>query len=240
VTRTIEWLHRKLQTRPLIRESTPQKQDHDFQTATSQQEVISGASVKIKNYLCVEHACIHALHRQSTPNNLHKNNICRGISCFTAILLSANRCCNWILQVLGQSLKILNLWPSDACEEDLQPQVRDPDASGTLWTGQRLKINARNIQGCFPLNFTVSNQGAWHTGQRLREYGTYCVRGSSVTVERLVLKCSRIYVFCASLNMKICLLVCLLFVHVALCLQSLCVCGRMTWMNEYQSAIFLF
>jgi hypothetical protein len=36
------WLHCKLQTRPLVREGAPQKQDRKFQTATFQQEVISG------------------------------------------------------------------------------------------------------------------------------------------------------------------------------------------------------
>jgi hypothetical protein len=41
-TRTIEWLHCKLQTHPLIKEGTPQKQDRKFQTATYRQEVISG------------------------------------------------------------------------------------------------------------------------------------------------------------------------------------------------------
>jgi hypothetical protein len=41
-TRTIEWLHCKLQTRPVVREGAPQKQDHKFQTATFWQEVISG------------------------------------------------------------------------------------------------------------------------------------------------------------------------------------------------------
>jgi hypothetical protein len=40
-TRTIEWLHCKLQIRPLVREGAPQKQDHKFQTATFRQEVIS-------------------------------------------------------------------------------------------------------------------------------------------------------------------------------------------------------
>jgi hypothetical protein len=32
----------KLQTRPLVREGSPQKQDRKFQTATFQQDVISG------------------------------------------------------------------------------------------------------------------------------------------------------------------------------------------------------
>jgi hypothetical protein len=41
-TRTIEWLHCKLQTRPLVREDAPQKQDRKFQTATFRQEIISG------------------------------------------------------------------------------------------------------------------------------------------------------------------------------------------------------
>jgi hypothetical protein len=41
-TRAIEWLHRKLQIRPLVRECAPQKQDRNFQTATFRQEVISG------------------------------------------------------------------------------------------------------------------------------------------------------------------------------------------------------
>jgi hypothetical protein len=34
-TRTIEWLHCKLQTRPLVREGTPQKQDRKFQTGSN-------------------------------------------------------------------------------------------------------------------------------------------------------------------------------------------------------------
>jgi hypothetical protein len=38
-TRTIEWLHCKLQTRPLVREGAPHRK---FQTATSRQEIISG------------------------------------------------------------------------------------------------------------------------------------------------------------------------------------------------------
>jgi hypothetical protein len=42
VTWTIEWLYCKLQTRPLVRESAPQKQDRKSQTATFRQEVISG------------------------------------------------------------------------------------------------------------------------------------------------------------------------------------------------------
>jgi hypothetical protein len=41
-TRTIEWLHCKLQTRPIVREGAPQKQDRKFQTPTFRQEVISG------------------------------------------------------------------------------------------------------------------------------------------------------------------------------------------------------
>jgi hypothetical protein len=41
-TRTIEWLHCKLQTRPLVREGSPRKHDRKFQTATLRQEVISG------------------------------------------------------------------------------------------------------------------------------------------------------------------------------------------------------
>jgi hypothetical protein len=41
-TRAIEWLHCKLQTRPIVREGIPQKQDRKFQTATFRQEVISG------------------------------------------------------------------------------------------------------------------------------------------------------------------------------------------------------
>jgi hypothetical protein len=41
-TRTIEWLHCKLQTRPLVRKGAPQKQDPKFQTATFRQEAISG------------------------------------------------------------------------------------------------------------------------------------------------------------------------------------------------------
>jgi hypothetical protein len=41
MTRTIEWLHCKLQTRPLVREGASQKQDRKFQTATFPQEVIS-------------------------------------------------------------------------------------------------------------------------------------------------------------------------------------------------------
>jgi hypothetical protein len=41
-TRTIEWLRCKLQTRPLVREGVPQKQDHTIQTATFRQEVTSG------------------------------------------------------------------------------------------------------------------------------------------------------------------------------------------------------
>jgi hypothetical protein len=41
-TRTIEWLHCKLQTRPLVREGAPQKQDRKFQTVIFRQEVISG------------------------------------------------------------------------------------------------------------------------------------------------------------------------------------------------------
>jgi hypothetical protein len=32
VTRTIEWLHCKLQTRPLVREGAPQRQDRKFRT----------------------------------------------------------------------------------------------------------------------------------------------------------------------------------------------------------------
>jgi hypothetical protein len=40
-TRTIEWLHCKLQTRPLVREEAPQKQDRKFETATFRQEVKS-------------------------------------------------------------------------------------------------------------------------------------------------------------------------------------------------------
>jgi hypothetical protein len=40
-TRTIEWLHCELQTRPLLREGAPQKQDHNFQTQTFRQEVTS-------------------------------------------------------------------------------------------------------------------------------------------------------------------------------------------------------
>jgi hypothetical protein len=42
VTRTIEWLQCKLLTHLLIRESTPQKKDCNFQTATFWQEVTSG------------------------------------------------------------------------------------------------------------------------------------------------------------------------------------------------------
>jgi hypothetical protein len=42
MTWTIEWLHCKLQTHPLVGEGAPQKRDHNFQTATFQQEVISG------------------------------------------------------------------------------------------------------------------------------------------------------------------------------------------------------
>jgi hypothetical protein len=38
----IEWLHCKLQTRPLVREGAPQIQDCKFQTATFRQEVIFG------------------------------------------------------------------------------------------------------------------------------------------------------------------------------------------------------
>jgi hypothetical protein len=41
-TRTIEWLHCKLQTRPLVREGAPQEQDRNFQTETFREEVISG------------------------------------------------------------------------------------------------------------------------------------------------------------------------------------------------------
>jgi hypothetical protein len=41
-TRTIEGLHCKLQTRPLVREGAPQKQDRKFKTTTFRQEVISG------------------------------------------------------------------------------------------------------------------------------------------------------------------------------------------------------
>jgi hypothetical protein len=41
-TRTIEWLHCKLQTRPLVREGALQKQNRKFQTATFWQEAISG------------------------------------------------------------------------------------------------------------------------------------------------------------------------------------------------------
>jgi hypothetical protein len=42
LTPTIEWLHCKLQTHPLVREGAQQKQDHNFQTAMFRQEVISG------------------------------------------------------------------------------------------------------------------------------------------------------------------------------------------------------
>jgi hypothetical protein len=41
LTRPIEWLHCKLQTRPLVSEGALQKQDRNFQTATFRQEVIS-------------------------------------------------------------------------------------------------------------------------------------------------------------------------------------------------------
>jgi hypothetical protein len=41
-TRTIEWLHCKLHTRPLVREGASQKQDRKFQTATFRQGVVSG------------------------------------------------------------------------------------------------------------------------------------------------------------------------------------------------------
>jgi hypothetical protein len=41
-TRPIEWLHCKLQTRPLVKEGSPQKQDRKSQTATFRQEVTSG------------------------------------------------------------------------------------------------------------------------------------------------------------------------------------------------------
>jgi hypothetical protein len=40
-TRTIEWLHCKLQTHHLIREGAPQKQDRNFHTATFRQKVVS-------------------------------------------------------------------------------------------------------------------------------------------------------------------------------------------------------
>jgi hypothetical protein len=50
-TRTIEWLNCKLQTRPLVREGTPQKQDRKFQTTAFWQEVISGRmSLKCARY----------------------------------------------------------------------------------------------------------------------------------------------------------------------------------------------
>jgi hypothetical protein len=42
IFRTIEWLHCKLQTRPLVREGAPKKQDRKFQTAAFWQELISG------------------------------------------------------------------------------------------------------------------------------------------------------------------------------------------------------
>jgi hypothetical protein len=41
-TRTIEWLHCKLQTRPLVRKGAPYKQGRNFQTAKFRQEAISG------------------------------------------------------------------------------------------------------------------------------------------------------------------------------------------------------
>jgi hypothetical protein len=40
-TRTIEWLHCKLQTRPLVKEDAPKKQGRSFQTTTFRQEVMS-------------------------------------------------------------------------------------------------------------------------------------------------------------------------------------------------------
>jgi hypothetical protein len=42
VTRAIESLHCKLQTRPLIREGAPEIQDRKFQTTIFRQEIISG------------------------------------------------------------------------------------------------------------------------------------------------------------------------------------------------------
>jgi hypothetical protein len=41
-TRIMQWLYCKLQTRPLVREGAPQRQDSNFQTATFGQELISG------------------------------------------------------------------------------------------------------------------------------------------------------------------------------------------------------
>jgi hypothetical protein len=41
-SRTIEWLHCKLQTRPLVREGAPQKQARNFWTATFLQVAIYG------------------------------------------------------------------------------------------------------------------------------------------------------------------------------------------------------
>jgi hypothetical protein len=42
-TLTIEWLHCKLQTRPLVREGAAQIQDRKFQTATSGRKSHKGA-----------------------------------------------------------------------------------------------------------------------------------------------------------------------------------------------------
>jgi hypothetical protein len=54
-TRTVEWIHCKLQTRPLVREAALHEQDRKFQTETFRQEVISGRkSHKGARYVYIE------------------------------------------------------------------------------------------------------------------------------------------------------------------------------------------
>jgi hypothetical protein len=57
-TRTIKWLHCKLQTRALVREGALQIQDRKFQTVTFRQEIISGRkSYKSARYLDILTDC---------------------------------------------------------------------------------------------------------------------------------------------------------------------------------------
>jgi hypothetical protein len=73
VTRTIEWLQWKLQTRPLIREGAPQKQDRKFQTATFWQEVISGH--KLQSGLDIKTYWLTVRHKVTSTSKLGKKTI---------------------------------------------------------------------------------------------------------------------------------------------------------------------
>jgi hypothetical protein len=72
-TWTIEWLHCKLQTRPLVKEGAQQKQDRKFLTATFRQEVISGRKVP-QEYSIPRHTHWLTVSRKVTSPHLNAQN----------------------------------------------------------------------------------------------------------------------------------------------------------------------